>query len=515
MPSLLNLLLLTAPLASALPPQKSGWFSGQNEHTPTQMVDSKTLQDHVNATRIMDHLAAFEEFAYAHPEGNRLAGGKAHNQTLQYIMKQLSRFPSYYDLEVQLFHKRARISSSATLYIHGEKVDISGISRTNRAPELIQGEILPAMGWGCTKEEFPDRAANNLVFIGGVPELRPACSIETVLKNAAELGVAALIKGPFGPEPRHIMARSTEDSTCTFCERPREAEWDVNGIPMIEINSEASENLRGKVMAWAAELSPDMFGSIKIHERPWKDIYSYNVFATTRMGNANNTLMLGAHSDSVAAGPGINDNGSGSAALLELAIQLAKYQVNSRVRFAWWTAEEEGLLGSEHYVRETPKEELDQIRLYLNFDMIGSPNYILGAYDGDGSDFGSAGPAGSGEAKHLFHDYFKSQGFAFKGQEFSGRSDYGPFLQVGIPCGGVATGAEEFKTPQEAAMFGGLPGVRYDENYHLSGDTLDNVNPLALLVNTRAIAHAIGTYGASFKDFPPRKPTRKDWQLAE
>jgi Zn-dependent M28 family amino/carboxypeptidase len=96
-------------------------------------------------------------------------------------------------------------------------------------------------------------------------------------------------------------------------------------------------------------------------------------------------IHLGAHSDSVAAGPGINDNGSGSIGILEVAIQLAKFTINNAVRFSWWAAEEEGLLGSAAYVASLSQEELDKIRLYLNFDMIASPNFKYGIYDGDGS----------------------------------------------------------------------------------------------------------------------------------
>jgi len=99
-----------------------------------------------------------------------------------------------------------------------------------------------------------------------------------------------------------------------------------------------------------------------------------NVIATSTRGDPDNIIFLGAHSDSVEAGPGINDNGSGSAAILELAIRLSRYLITNTVRFGWWTGEEEGLLGSEHYVETLPAEEAIKIRLYLNFDMIASGN---------------------------------------------------------------------------------------------------------------------------------------------
>ena len=112
---------------------------------------------------------------------------------------------------------------------------------------------------------------------------------------------------------------------------------------------------------------------------------AYNVLAETKSGNDANTVMAGAHLDSVQDGAGINDNGTGSAALLETAIQMSKTKPNNTVRFAWWGAEEEGLLGSEHYVANLTEDQAADISLYLNFDMIGSPNYFFGVYDGDDS----------------------------------------------------------------------------------------------------------------------------------
>ena len=115
--------------------------------------------------------------------------------------------------------------------------------------------------------------------------------------------------------------------------------------------------------------------------------------------------MAGAHLDSVQEGAGINDNGSGSAALLEVALQMAKVKPNNAVRFAWWGAEEEGLLGSEYYVGQLSDAEVDDIGLYLNFDMIASPNYTTGIYDGDNSG-GTAAPgfipAGSAQIEDVF-----------------------------------------------------------------------------------------------------------------
>lgn len=236
--------------------------------------------------------------------------------------------------------------------------------------------------------------------------------------------------------------------------------------------------------------------------------------ATSKYGDANNVLFLGAHSDSVEAGPGINDNGSGSCGLLTIAKALANWRTNNQVRFAWWTAEEEGLLGAEHYVNITAASVLDKVRLYLNFDMIASPNYVLGIYDGDGSTFNLSGPAGSAEVEKLFEEWYASQDLPFVGSEFNGRSDYGPFLDAGVPCGGLDTGADGIKTDAEVSAFGGTAGIWYDPNYHSAADNVTNLNLDAFNATGKAIAHAVATYGKSWEGFPTRNATALTRRIA-
>jgi aminopeptidase Y len=254
-------------------------------------------------------------------------------------------------------------------------------------------------------------------------------------------------------------------------------------------------------------------------------VTSNNVIVQTKGGDQNNVIHIGGHSDSVAAGPGINDNGSGTISILEIAIQLTKFSVKNAVRFSWWTAEEAGLLGATYYVRELPQAEKDKIRLFLDFDMMASPNFAFQIYDGDGSAFNSTGPAGSAEAEHEFTSYFdKIAKLNHTEIEFDGRSDYGPFLEAGIAAGGIAGGAEVLKTEEEQAMFGGAAGVPYDVNYHevskeandsqdisltsmQDGDTVNNLNLYCWIEMTRAIAHMAATYAQSFDSIPPRNAT--------
>jgi Zn-dependent M28 family amino/carboxypeptidase len=223
-----------------------------------------------------------------------------------------------------------------------------------------------------------------------------------------------------------------------------------------------------------------------------------NVIAQTS-GRTDNVVVVGAHLDSVTAGPGINDNGSGSAGILEVAEAYAKTKPTNAVRFAWWGAEELGLLGSEYYVAQLTEDEVFDIALYVNFDMIASPNYARMVYDGDDSDGqgAGAGPDGSAQIEELFTGFFSTVGLNSKATDFSGRSDYGPFIEIGIPSGGLFTGAEELATELDNELFGSEVGVAYDPNYHEVGDSIDNVDLEVFEQNIDAIAHAVITYGYS------------------
>lgn len=253
-----------------------------------------------------------------------------------------------------------------------------------------------------------------------------------------------------------------------------------------------------------------------------------NVIAESPGGDPDNVLMAGAHLDSEPDTVGINDNGSGSAALLEIAYQMRKVNPTNKVRFAWWGAEEAGLVGSTEYVDALTEEQAAQIKLYLNFDMIASANYTLGVYDGDNSanEGSGPGPAGSAEIEALFQKFFADRGLPTKAADFTGRSDYGPFIAVGIPAGGLFTGAETRKTADDVAKWGGLVGEQMDPCYHEPCDSftpvedgadravyrsldrqyplVGNINLRAFDVNADAIATAVITYAFDISSVPDR-----------
>ena len=232
-----------------------------------------------------------------------------------------------------------------------------------------------------------------------------------------------------------------------------------------------------------------------------------------------------------------SDDGSGIIGILTVAKALTKFRLNNAVRFAFWSAEEFGLLGSYHYVKSIngSETELAKVRAYLNFDMvrptffftpgpfplsphhrsntpqIASPNYVYAIYDGDGSAFNLTGPAGSAHIETAFESFFKTHNTPSVPTEFSGRSDYAAFIENGIPSGGLFTGAEVLKTEEEAKLFGGEAGVAYDVNYHKKGDDVHNLAMDAYLLNTKAIADAVAGYAVSWEGIPKPEGLQRRW----
>ena len=207
----------------------------------------------------------------------------------------------------------------------------------------------------------------------------------------------------------------------------------------------------------------------------------YNLVADWPGGSADETVMVGSHLDSVESGPGINDNGSGSAGVLEvaLAVSEAKLEPKKHLRFAWWGAEELGLVGSQHYV-DSLGGDVKKVGTYLNFDMIGSPNAGYFVYDDDAA------------VQKVFKDWFTEKGIETEtSSEVNGRSDHASFAAAGVTVGGTFTGAGDSMTEEQAKKWEGKAGEAYDSCYHSECDDVSNINEKALDLNTDAIAHAV------------------------
>ena len=307
---------------------------------------------------------------------------------------------------------------------------------------------------GCEQSDFQDFPSGNIAVLQ-----RGTCTFGTKVANAEAAGALAVIIFNEGQSGRtDVVEGMLEESG--------------SGIPVVGVSFSTGEQL--------ISASNDGGELRVVVDAQMTEIQTENIFAETETPVSENFVLVGAHMDSVVAGPGINDNGSGSAMLLSMAKWLAENSPSQElsVRFAWWSAEELGLLGSQEYVDSTT--ELNKVQYYLNFDMVSSPNYVRFIYDGDGSQFGLEGPAGSDQIEHAFEEHFENVGLVFTGTPFDGRSDYGPFIQAGIPSGGLFSGAEAVMSEEQANEYGGQSGIAYDACYHKACDTLSNVNQQSL-----------------------------------
>jgi hypothetical protein len=265
--------------------------------------------------------------------------------------------------------------------------------------------------------------------------------------------------------------------------------------PVVGTTFAVGDDLRNDVLDGPTGVVAHLRTDVVAADRPTR-----NVIAETREGDPTRVIIVGAHLDSVLEGPGINDNGSGAAAILEVAEVYAaqRRRPRNKLRFIWFAAEEQpGLPGSTFYVDSLTPTDRDHVLAMLNFDMVGSPNFVRFVYDGDNSEFPAgqdgvlAGPPGSGFIERVFLDYFASRGLPTEPDPLTGLSDHEPFLLAGIPVGGLFTGADGVKTAEQAAVYGGTAGEPYDPCYHRACDTLDNTSLTALEQMAGAIAHAV------------------------
>jgi Zn-dependent M28 family amino/carboxypeptidase len=446
----------------------------------------KKLTGAVTLDGVTRHLEALQEIAEANG-GNRAAGLPGYAASVDYVVEQLEAAgytPEVQEFQFDFFDENSelvRITPSPRTFVNEveflrNRFD-SGVPEGTATGPLFVTDVrldAPALppntsNSGCEPADFAGMAPGSVALVQ-----RGTCGFNVKVLNAQAAGAGAVVVMNEGQPGRTGLVGMIGDATGLT-------------IPAVFATFDAG-----------AALAATPGATVKVTVEFTADVRAaWNVIAETSSGNDHNVVMAGAHLDSVQEGPGINDNGSGSAALLETAIQMQKVKPNNTVRFAWWGAEESGLLGSEHYVAELSEAAADDIALYLNFDMIGSPNYMFGVYDGDNSSgTAPAGfiPPGSAQIEDVFESFYAQRGLPFQDTEFSGRSDYGPFIAVGIPAGGLFTGAEGVKTVEEAARYGGTAGVAYDECYHAVCDTIANVNPVALDVNSDAVAAAVITF---------------------
>ncbi len=222
-----------------------------------------------------------------------------------------------------------------------------------------------------------------------------------------------------------------------------------------------------------------------------------NVLAQTHTGDPDSVVLIGAHLDSVEDGPGIVDNGSGVATLLEIADQLgASAPIRNAVRFAFFGSEEDGAAGSSAYVASLSAVDRQKIMLYLNVDMVASPNAGYFAQGGKGDDKSESGPPGSATVSQILAEELVKTGVTPETIEFVG-DDESPFVAADIPSGGAENGDAAEKTDEQARAWGGRAGEKYDPCYHQACDNLGNVNRVVLNHYLHAIAGTLAYFATS------------------
>lgn len=469
--ALVSVMALVLPLAVTGPA-----LADPNNNSPAKLTKAVTLDG------VLRHLDAFQAIATTH--GDRAAGRPGYQASVNYVVSQLTAagyVPTVQPFSFPYVEDNSllqRISPLPRTYQRDSEFNRHGFDQPveGDATGFLQAVdvVVPPTpapngnSSGCEAVDFAGFVPGNVALLQ-----RGTCGFAVKALNAQAAGASAVILFNEGQPGRTGLVTPIGDAPGL-------------SIPVVFATFAAGVDLFLTAGA-TVRVKVDFTEETRT---------AWNVFAESGQGNPGNVVMAGAHLDSVQDGPGINDNGSGSGALLETAIQMSKVKTNNKVRFAWWGAEEEGLLGSEHYIATLPQAEQDKIALYLNFDMVGSPNHFFGIYDGDDSS-GTAPvpiPPGSAQIEDVFEKFYAGRGLPSEDTEFSGRSDYGPFIAVNIPAGGLFTGAEGVKTAAQQARYGGTAGIAFDPCYHAPCDNRSNLNLFALDTNSDAIATAVITF---------------------
>jgi len=444
-------------------------------------VSSTALQLLIWERGVMSHMEKISELTLANG-GNRAFGSVGHNVTVDYIAQKLQR-TGYYNVERQTFAYPFS-EGEATLSVNGADIETSW--PTYGPAGDVEKPMYRVANFGCDASDFPATVAGNIALIK-----RGTCEFGHKVALAGAAGAAGAIL--FNNVPALLSS-----VTLGAPSRPDVGPY----VPVSGISGTDGEAFSEQLAA-----GTEVIGNLQV-DAETGERFSTNILATTKYGDKDNIVFAGAHTDGAPEGPGMSDNGSGTASLLEVALKLPAFKVKNAVRFGFWTAEEVGLVGAEHYVTTLSAEERQKIALYLNFDMVASPNFVYAVYNGDGTAFPEigGGPPGSEHIEATFKEWFSKKRLGSVPTAFDGRSDYGPFLDAGIPAGGLFTGAEGVMSEEEAKMFGGQANVAYDPCYHTPCDNMDNINRIPLLQNTRATAHAIATYARSVNGIPRDRP---------
>ena len=476
------------------------WFLLGCQSIDTKQLSSEAdeiLEDDVTSlelSAVMTHLEAFDQIGQDN-NNNRALGTSGADASLDYVQTTLldagytvwvedfpvswfeENSPTVVDAEGQDFNSVALVfSASGSVSATLEAVDV----------DIPPGTSANSSDSGCDIEDFAAFESGRIALIQ-----RGTCSFAQKVDNAQNAGASAVIIFNEGQADRRDVVQGTLGEAGVT-------------IPVAGVSYQAGVALS------------EMSTATVVVDAEIEEVMVQNVLAERDIGDANSIVLIGGHLDSVVAGPGINDNGSGSATLLAMAEYFAEeeYVSPNRIRFAFWGAEEVGLVGSTFHVESASDTDLSKILGNLNFDMLASPNFARFIYDGDGDQFGIDGPRGSGQIETWFRESFEEQGLASLETPFDGRSDYGPFIAAGIPAGGLFSGAEILKSTSEISGHGGEADQPYDACYHLACDTLENINQEGLEQMIESVMYTADKFAQS-TNFATRARINRDRYLEQ
>ena len=448
-------------------------------------TDSSKLREHVRVDKILRHMSALQGIADANG-GTRASGTSGYEASVNYVASRLRDkgflvtvqnfdFPFFQELAAPRLEQVSPIAKTYGATVDFFTMTYSGSGNVTANVQAVDTNATPSetSSSGCEAADFAGFVAGRIALMQ-----RGTCTFQVKALNAQAAGASAAVifnrgGGTDGPINGTLGSPG------------------VN-IPTVGASFPVGQELYSPTSAVVAHVFTSTISETRT---------TSNILADTPGGNPNKVVVAGAHLDSVTEGPGVVDNGSGTGTLLEVALNLnstvnmfktGKNGLTNKVRFAWWGAEELSLNGSRHYVAGLSAAERSATTININFDMLASSNGVYFVQDGDGAHTGGpVQPGRSAELEQVLTSYLTSQGLPWVPRPYDGRSDYQSFVEAGIGAGGLTTGSDQVKTPEQVALFGGTAGIIMHPAYHTARDRLDTANVKFLDDLSDAGAHAI------------------------
>ncbi|MDA0168135.1 M28 family peptidase [Solirubrobacter taibaiensis] len=454
--------------------------------------DTKPLRDAVNRGEVLRYAQRLQAIGMAN-ENQRSTASAGNFESLDYVVQELrdigynpTLVPYANTSAPNTWSERtpAVLETATKTYTPGLAGEIATMTWStsgdiNAQVIPVNRILIPPTGTadsqrsGCALADFPATVKDNIALVQ-----RGGCTFIEKAVNARAAGAKAVLVMNEGQTGR---TGSGSSATARF-----------GSLPYPGLMAAGLSYAAGKELYDAAQLGPvnvHLKTDVNLNQR-----IDYDIIAETEGGDPNRMLMVGAHIDGVTAGPGINDDGSGTAMNLAIANQIKQLGVapKYKIRFGWFSGEEQGLFGSQAYANQLNTLETSRFLGMLDYDMLASTNYIPFVYtDGTTSTPPSAEAVLGGN-----HSTFLQQNLGISSTPyiFDNRSDYAGFRTRGVPATGLYTGAETVKSAAQVAQWGGQAGIQADPCYHEWCDTVFNLSEYGMNNFTDALANGVWSF---------------------